>query len=226
MNIEQFRTQFYLLREQGFVKSRRKGPTGVGKTLEDHLGLTENNIALPDLPFAELKAHRANSSSMITLFTFNKKAWQMDPLEAVRKYGTLDPKGRCGLYFTMSGTPNSTGLFVRFEPKSVDLRHMEGALIASWNLADLAERFAEKFPAMILVTAEVEERGGAEYFHFVRAQLLTGVSEITLSQQFRAGNILLDLRLHDKGTHARNHGTGFRTYEKRLPQLFTRVEEI
>ena len=226
INLKQFRKRFYDLRDRGFVKSRRKGPTGVGHTLEVELGITENNIALSDLPFAEVKAHRAGSSSMITLFTFNNKVWIMDPLEAVRKYGTLDEKGRQGLYFTMSGTPNSTGLFVRFEKKSVDLRSMDGTLIASWNLAALAARFKEKFPAMILVTAEAEERAGIEYFHFVRAQILSGVNEMTLGQQFRSGHILLDLRLHDKGTSARNHGTGFRAYERRLPELFTHVEEI
>ena len=47
-----------------------------------------------------------------------------------------------------------------------------------------------------------------------------------LSDQFKAENILVDLRLHDKGTRARNHGTGFRTYENKLPFLFKQIEEI
>jgi hypothetical protein len=226
VDLNAFKTGFYQLRNKGFVKSRRNGPTGVGHTLEAELGIQENNIALSDLGFAELKAHRVNSSSLITLFTFNNKVWQIDPLVAVRKYGTPDENGRLGIYFTMSGTPNSTGLFVRFEPKSIDVRHLDGTLIASWSLEALAERFKQKFPALILVSAEVEERNGLEYFHYTRAQLLTGVSEISLSQQFRAGNILLDLRLHDKGTSARNHGTGFRAYERSLPSLFLKSEDL
>ena len=226
MQLSVFKKRFVALRKRGFVRSRRSGPTGVGHTLEAELEMTENNIALPDLPFAELKAHRVNSSSMITLFTFNRKVWKVNQLQAIRKYGTEDENGRLGLYFTMSSSPNSSGLFVRFETNSIDLRHIDGTLIASWGINDLANRFAQKLPAIVFVTAEVEERNGIEYFHYTRAQLLSGVSEVTLAQQFRAGNILLDLRLHDKGTSARNHGTGFRAFERSLPLVFTHCEEL
>lgn len=224
--LKDFRKKFHELRDRGFIRTKRRGPTGVGHTLEAELGLDENNIALPDIGCAEIKAHRAKSSSMITLFTFNRKAWRLKPIEAVKKYGTLDENGRLGLYFTMSAKPNSAGLFVRFEHKSVDLRHIDGTQIATWDLNALAERFKQKFPALIIVTAEVEERGGVEYFHYVRAQILSGVTRLTLAQQFRAGNIVLDLRLHDKGTSARNHGTGFRAVESCLPSLFTNVKEL
>jgi hypothetical protein len=47
-----------------------------------------------------------------------------------------------------------------------------------------------------------------------------------LADQFKAENILVDLRLHDKGTRARNHGTGFRTYEDKLPLLFSEIKDI
>jgi len=97
MTITQFKKAFEELKKKGWVESRRRGPTGVGHTLEQLIGLEENNIALPDLGKVELKAHRAKSSSMITLFTFNRKAWKMKPLDAVRKYGTPDKNGRLGL---------------------------------------------------------------------------------------------------------------------------------
>jgi hypothetical protein len=51
---------------------------------------------------AELKAHRSDANNLITLFTFNNKAWKMPPLEAVKAYGSLDRDGRQGLYYTMS----------------------------------------------------------------------------------------------------------------------------
>lgn len=47
-----------------------------------------------------------------------------------------------------------------------------------------------------------------------------------LGNQFKEENILVDLRLHDKGTMARNHGTGFRVYEGRLPSLFRHIIEL
>ena len=90
MDLDEFRIKFTQLKSKGYVKSLRSGPTGVGKTLEEYLGLKENNLYLPDLDNVELKAHRDGSSNMITLFTFNRGAWVMNPISAVRKYGTKD----------------------------------------------------------------------------------------------------------------------------------------
>ncbi len=115
LTIEIFKKKFARVREKGWIASKRKGPTGVGQTLEYYLGMKENNIALPDLGTVELKAHRVGSSSMITLFTFNRKAWKINPLQAIRKYGTRDSNGRLGMYFTMARTPNSMGLFLHIE---------------------------------------------------------------------------------------------------------------
>ena len=112
MTLNQFKSRFGNLRARGFIKSIRSGPTGVGHTLEHALGLEENNLAVPDLGEVELKARRQNASNLVTLFTFNRRAWVMNPLKAIRKYGTLDANGRKGMYFTMSTKPNSFGLFL------------------------------------------------------------------------------------------------------------------
>ncbi len=226
MNLQIFLARFNDLKAKGFVESKRKGPTGVGHTLEAELGIAENNIALPDLSGAELKAHRVESASMITLFTFNRNAWQMPPLEAIRQFGNRDKNGRFGLYYTMSLIPNSIGLYLHIADDSVAVRHIDGAEIAKWNLDRLAERFLEKIPAMILVSAKTEERDGVEYFHYMRARLLKNTSADVLRQQFQEQNIVMDLRLHDKGTSARNHGTGFRAREDRLPFLFSEMKII
>jgi len=226
MNIEEFKQKFQNLKNKGFVKSLRKGPTGIGYTFETLLDLDENNIALPDIDNIEIKAHRDNSNSMITLFTFNKKAWKINPLEAIRKYGSYDSNGRLGMYYTMSLTPNSAGLFLNVNDKEISVQHTSGEIIATWQLTALAERFTQKIPALLLISAHTEERGGIEYFHFYRGQLMNDTSPELLSDLFNTGNLLVDLRLHDKETMARNHGTGFRTYEDKLPLLFKQIKDI
>jgi len=47
-----------------------------------------------------------------------------------------------------------------------------------------------------------------------------------LKNQFENEQILIDLRLHDKGTMARNHGTGFRVVENNIENLYEKIEEI
>ena len=69
-------------------------------------------------------------------------------------------------------------------------------------------------------------RGDVEWFHYHRARLLSGTSAEIIRDQILAENILVDLRLHDKITSARNHGTGFRTFEDKLPLLFEHIEQL
>ncbi len=227
MNLEKFIKKFEILKSKGWVKSQRKGPTGVGHTLERLLGLDENNIALPDISgTAELKARRINSNSMVTLFTFNRGAWKSKPLDAIKEYGTEDNNGRLGMYFTMSQMPNSAGLFIDFDNESVWVMHKTGKVLAKWNFENIAERFRQKIPSLILASAFSEERGDAEFFKYDRAQLMKNTSADAVANQIKAGNILIDLRLHDRGTMARNHGTGFRVYEETLPLLFSKVEDL
>jgi hypothetical protein len=164
---------------------------------------------------------------MTTLFTFNNKAWKMNPLEAIKKYGNLDINGRLGMYYTMSMKPNSAGLFLTVDNDSIAVRHIYGEIVAVWKLAEIEKRFMAKVKNVLLVKAKVEERNGIEFFLFDRARLLShGTTKAILKNQFENGQLLVDLRLHDKGTMARNHGTGFRVYENNLEDLYEKVEEI
>lgn len=122
--------------------------------------------------------------------------------------------------------PNSAGLFLYVTNNDISIRHISGEIIAIWDLNKLYERFLEKIPSLIFVTADVEERDGIEYFHYNRAQLMQGTSSNILANQFQQENILVDLRLHDNITRARNHGTGFRTFEDKLHLLFKKIEEL
>ena len=226
MTLKEFKQKFQNLKNEGFVKSLRKGNGGIGYTFETLLGLDENNLAFPDIENIEIKAHRDNSKSLITLFTFNKKVWKINQLDAIRKYGSGDNNGRLGMYYTMTLTPNSAGLFLTVNDKEISVQHISGEIIATWQLFTLVERFMQKIPALLFISAHTEERGGIEYFHFYRGQLMKGASQELLSELFKTGNLLVDLRLHDKKTSARNHGTGFRIYEDKLPLLFKEIKDI
>ena len=57
------------VKEMGYIKTHRAGNTGIGKTLEDLLGIEENNIPGPNATMIELKSARKNAMSMLTLFT-------------------------------------------------------------------------------------------------------------------------------------------------------------
>lgn len=58
------------IRDQGWIKSTRSpGNSGaIGNTLEDLLGIEENNLSIPNAAEWELKTQRINTSALMTLF--------------------------------------------------------------------------------------------------------------------------------------------------------------
>ena len=126
----------------------------------------------------------------------------------------------------MSPKPTSTGLFLYIEGEAISVRHISGEVIAEWSLDALAQQFMRKLPALVLVSALSEMRGDIEYFNYTGARLLEGTSPEILREQILAGNILVDLRLHDRPTSARNRGTGFRARKNKLPFLFSSMTEL
>lgn len=56
------------IKAQGYLPNRRPGNIGgIGNTLEDVLGITENNLPLPNASEWELKTQRVGTTSLVTL---------------------------------------------------------------------------------------------------------------------------------------------------------------
>lgn len=57
------------IRKMGWIKNARPGNNGgIGNTLEDLLGIEENNLPIPNAAEWELKCQRSNTTSLTTLF--------------------------------------------------------------------------------------------------------------------------------------------------------------
>jgi len=69
MNFQELTQKILEIKNRGFIKTHRLDDTGIGKTLEDLLGIEENNLRLPDVGDIELKAKRIDSQSMLTIAT-------------------------------------------------------------------------------------------------------------------------------------------------------------
>src|SRR3989339_2287479 len=74
----------------GFIPNARKGNAGgIGNTLEDLLGITENNLPIPNAAEWELKTQRLGTSSLTTLFHTepSPRAIKFVPQILLPKYG-------------------------------------------------------------------------------------------------------------------------------------------
>ena len=78
------------IRDQGWIQTARKGNDGgVGNTLEDLLGIEENNLPLPNSGEWEIKGQRSDTSSLITLFHMepSPRAFKFVPQVLLPLYG-------------------------------------------------------------------------------------------------------------------------------------------
>src|SRR5271166_6561967 len=101
----------------GFVPNARHGNHGgAGNTLEDLLGIKENNLPIPNAAEWELKTQRLNSTSLTTLFHIvpSPRAIGFVPKILLPKYGWAHqedgekyPKGEMSFRQTIHGQSRS-----------------------------------------------------------------------------------------------------------------------
>lgn len=65
--------EFERIKKMGYVKTTRKGFTGIGKTFEDLIGKSEDTLESPDYHGIEIKTKKGYSKSYTTLFNATPK---------------------------------------------------------------------------------------------------------------------------------------------------------
>lgn len=244
-SLEEFIEEMKKIKEEGFIKSHRKGPTSIGKTLEDLLGIKENCIPTPDLGTVELKSTRLNSSSMLTLTTKSPdirgaNSWLRD------NYGyktteskKLNPNIKIlhstinGINFNkLHGVPY---LKLSFVENKMYVEHAKDGILEKvyWSQETLTKAFNEKYPfeKLYYVKAESEFRNGHEYFHYNEAYLLQHFSAEKMLSNIKKGIIDIDIRIgiYTNGKNrgkSHDHGTGIRVRPDKLELCFNSQERI
>jgi len=220
------------LSDKGWVKSNRLNNTGIGKTLEDYLGITENNIALPDFGIMELKSQRAKTMSMMTLFT--KKPEGTTNAEILKKFGYPDPEfpQHKILHQTITnGKKNGRGFHCKVDEKQGKLLILKNRTVLGYYSLDfLRQKASEKIGnGLILVFAECKKQKGHEYFHFTEAWLL---KDIDPKQFLALSKYDIRLGVYRSGKNVgkpHDHGSAFRLTrlsEKTFPLLFKTQKRI
>lgn len=232
MKLKEIKKRLEILKNKGFIKTLRKGPTGIGHLIEIELGLKETNISIPDIGGrVEIKATRRNVNSLITLFTFNRGVWRMNQKDLINKFGYKDEKGRQSLYNTVNKTtPNKQGFYLISDPSKnliILKNNNEKENIAEWSTYVIAGKFMTKLDRLLLILADNKLDNGIEYFHFNEAYLLENPTPEKILEAFEKSELLIDLRMHLKDSGGvRNHGTGFRISEKNLMDLYTKKIQL
>jgi hypothetical protein len=244
--LQGFKKDFLAIKEKGFVESHRTHNTGIGKTFEDLIGITENNNCLADYEdVLELKSSRELSNSMVTLFT--KAPTYPKGINSImrERFGEPDQKaeGLKTIHTTFSALKFNT-FFGKFGFKlKVDeekrriyilIKDLETDKIEDieiyYEFDIIKDIINQKLDYIAYIKAETKTENEKEFFNFKKAILLSGLSFEKLIKFIKEGLILYDIRIGVyrsgklKGkTH--DHGSGFRVLKNNINKIFD-VEEI
>ena len=223
------------IKKMGYIniKTHRSGNTGVGKTLEDLLGIEENNIPGPNATMIELKSARKNAKSMLTLFIKSPLPPKANSV-LLERFGYESARGnkRKELHTTVNAREFNTlkgkpGFKIDIQKDRINLITIEGEVVGYWDKEILRNSFERKLPKLLYVKAETRGRGSDEEFWFNEAWLLSGFNFDNFVHLLREGIILVDIRIGqypDGRPH--DHGTGFRVLPDKLDLCFSNRKRI
>lgn len=241
----------------GWILNARHGNAGgIGNTLEDMLGIKENNLPIPNAAEWELKTQRIDSSSLTTLFHIepSPRAIRFVPQILLPKYGWAHQedgkkyqKGEMSFRQTIHGQSSSDRGFrvitdrkerkvlISFDARSVDVRHKK------W-LAEVKKRIGlgELNPQPYWGFDDLEHKAGTKLLNtfYVQAEVKKDkkkefyhYTKVMMLQKFNFEGFLKAL---DEGNvlvdfdarTGHNHGTKFRMRQDCLPMLYGKVTEI
>jgi hypothetical protein len=241
----------------GWISNARHGNAGgVGNTLEDLLGLKENNLPIPNAAEWELKTHKSGSNALCSLFHMepSPRAIRFVPQVLLTQYGWAHQesgkkyqKGEMSFRQTINGRSRSDrGFMVRvdrverkvqisFDAFSVDPRHKE------W-LESVKERIGlgELNPQPYWGFDDLEHQAGTKLLNsfYVEADVkhesdkeLYHYKRVLMLQKFSFEKFLTAIEQADvlvdfDARSGHNHGTKFRARQSILPTLYEKSEAI
>lgn len=241
----------------GFVTNARRGNVGgIGNTLEDLLGIKENNLPIPNTAEWELKARRLNSTSLTTLFHIepSPRAIRFVSQVLLPKYGWAHqeddrkyPKGEMSFRQTIHGQSRSDRGFkvvidrkerrilISFNAKSAGLRHK------AW-VESVKKRvgLGELNPQPYWGFDDLEHKAGTKLLNafyvqaevkIVRKKEFYHYTKVMMLQKFSFEGFLKALEegkifVDFDARTGHNHGTKFRMRQDALPMLYEKATII
>jgi len=223
------------IKQMGYVKTHRAGNTGIGKTLEDLLGIKENNIPGPNAEMIELKSARKTASNMLTLFTKSPLPQSANSI-LLQRFGYESARGnrRKKLHTTVTALKFNSlreepGFKIVMQHDRINLINFQNQneILGYWDRETLKNCFERKLPKLVYVKAKTRVRDSDEEFWFTEAWLLSGFDFDNFINLLREGVILVDIRIGqypDGRPH--DHGTGFRVFPDKLDLCFKYRKKI
>lgn len=219
--------------------------------MEDLLGISENNLPIPNAAEWELKCQRIGTSSLTTLFHMepSPRAYKFVPKMLLPYYGwkhksipgemsfrqTLNGLSSTDRGFKVVVDRNARKVLISFNASAVDPRHSEWLKFVDerigsgelnpqpyWGFDDLFHKAGTKLLNCFYIRAEVKRKHSTEYFWYKEIMILQKFSLDNFLKAIEGAHVLVDF---DART-GHNHGTKFRLRQDSLPDLYAEVTRM
>ena len=230
--LEELKEKLNKIKAAGFIKTHRANDTGIGKTLEDILGIKENNLQTPDIGNIELKAKRIESDSMLTIATKSPNPRGINKVLFL-EYKYPDKEGYMNLHSTVYGSRENPQSFkVIFENDKLILKNKLN-IDTYWPISIFNDVLKAKSDQILLVFAETkgEKKSANEEFHYIEAYLLSHLNMNKFKSAVENDKLKIDIRIgsyrsgKNKGKY-HDHGTAFRINKRDFLKIFDNYEQI
>jgi len=250
-------TEFHKIAQMGWIENARHGNAGgVGNTLEDLLGIEENNLPIPNAAEWELKAQRLNTSSLTTLFHIepSPRAVKFVPQVLLLNYGwqhqeagKRHPENEMSFRQTIHGkSPSDRGFMVKIDRGNrkvlISFDHTKVAENHRDWLWSVEQRIGlgELNPQPYWGFDDLEHKVGTKLLNcfYVQAEVkkedekeFYNYSKVTMLQKFSFEGFLQELEngnilIDFDARTGHNHGTKFRMRQNCLPNLYEKATTI
>lgn len=245
------------IKKSGWIQNARPGNAGgVGNTLEDLLGIEENNLPIPNASEWELKSQRDGTTALTTLFHMepSPRALRFVPKILLPKYGwqhelagvkypisersfrqTINGVHRSDRGFMVDVDNEDQKVQVSFDASSVDSRHF------NW-LRDVEKKTGsgELNPQPYWGFGDLNYKAGTKMLNtfFVQAEMKR-VGDIEYYhynkifmlkgfsiEKFLDSIIAGEVLIDFDARTGHNHGTKFRLRQHARPNLYSDIQEI
>lgn len=242
---------------KGWILNARFGNHGgIGNTLEDLLGISENNLPIPNASEWELKSQRIDTTSLTTLFHIepSPRAIKFVPQVLLLKYGwphqeagkkyssdemsfrqTIHGKSHSDRGFIVKIDRNEKKVLISFNSEFVENRHKD------W-LNSVENRIGTKElnPQPYWGFDDLANKAGTKLLNcfYVQAEVkkVDGkeyyhYSKVMMLQKFDFDKFINQIELGNilvdfDARTGHNHGTKFRMRQNCLPDLYSQMTEI
>ena len=244
-NIKNLYQKFESIQKMGWVKSYRKGDTGIGKTFEELLGKTEENFEYPDFEGIEIKTKRYYSQTYTCLFSATPDGtYIFETKRLVENYGypdkvLTDKKRLNDAVFATEKTNVGYDYLFQLKVNRRDRRlylyiyDVFGRLLDTktyWEFSTLQEKLYRKLQLLAIVTAKRQIQNNWEYFKYEKIEFYRLMNFNRFIFLIEKGIIRVNFKIGVFRSGSRkgeihDHGTGFEIKKQDLEKLYCKIPE-